>query len=245
MFGARCCLIRPRITNVWKSSIAISRGNPQRCNESEGPTTGVYTSHTGLDFKLRASWYNRRGRLPSQHLDPALPKLFWFTPTFPTCPTVAEQFLDIKRTSPEGNFNVADFPSFAISFATAPAALANCPPLPSVISMLCMAEDSIKDLIENLQQLAKQRLREKREEKKDSYTDMVYSKNTFGTILTISQRLSFSEFPFTDPIFYGIDPLQEYVELSMSGSTGERSFADIITSIRYWVIHSITIPFFL
>jgi hypothetical protein len=47
--------------------------------------------------------------------------------------------LDIKRTSPEGNFNVADFPSFAISFATAPAALANCPPFPSVISMLCMA----------------------------------------------------------------------------------------------------------
>ncbi|XP_055826217.1 uncharacterized protein ycf72-like [Solanum dulcamara] len=79
------------------------------------------------------------GRLPSQRLDPALPKLFWFTPTFPTCPTVAEQFLDIKRTSPEGNFNVADFPSFAISFATAPAALANCPPFPSVISMLCMA----------------------------------------------------------------------------------------------------------
>ncbi|KAK8479783.1 hypothetical protein V6N11_018557 [Hibiscus sabdariffa] len=60
------------------------------------------------------------------------------TPTFPTCPTVAKQFLDIKRTSPKGNFNVADFPSFAISFATAPAALANCPPLPSVISMLCM-----------------------------------------------------------------------------------------------------------
>nr|YP_009747935.1 cytochrome b559 subunit alpha [Chamaegastrodia shikokiana]QII89615.1 cytochrome b559 subunit alpha [Chamaegastrodia shikokiana] len=27
----------------------------------------------------------------------------------------------------------------------------------------------------------------------------------------------------------------------MSGSTGERSFANIITSIRYWVIHSITI----
>ncbi|CAN4125518.1 unnamed protein product [Withania somnifera] len=65
--------------------------------------------------------YHKR-RLPSQRLDPALPKLFWFTPTFPTCPTVAEQFLDIKRTSPE-----------------APAALANCPPFPSVISMLCMA----------------------------------------------------------------------------------------------------------
>ncbi|KAM0029389.1 putative photosystem II cytochrome b559, alpha subunit [Helianthus debilis subsp. tardiflorus] len=28
----------------------------------------------------------------------------------------------------------------------------------------------------------------------------------------------------------------------MSGSTGERSFVDIITSIRYWVIHSSTIP---
>ncbi|KAF4402743.1 hypothetical protein G4B88_010195 [Cannabis sativa] len=70
------------------------------------------------------------GRVPTQRLDPALPKLFWFTPTFPTCPTVAEQFLGIKRTSPEGNFNVADFPSFPISFATAPAALANCPPFP-------------------------------------------------------------------------------------------------------------------
>ena len=28
----------------------------------------------------------------------------------------------------------------------------------------------------------------------------------------------------------------------MSGTTGERPFTDIITSIRYWVIHSITIP---
>jgi photosystem II cytochrome b559 subunit alpha len=28
----------------------------------------------------------------------------------------------------------------------------------------------------------------------------------------------------------------------MSGNTGECSFVDIITSIRYWVIHSITIP---
>jgi photosystem II cytochrome b559 subunit alpha len=27
-----------------------------------------------------------------------------------------------------------------------------------------------------------------------------------------------------------------------SGSTGERPFGDIITSIRYWLIHSITIP---
>jgi photosystem II cytochrome b559 subunit alpha len=26
------------------------------------------------------------------------------------------------------------------------------------------------------------------------------------------------------------------------GSTGERLFSDIITSVRYWIIHSITIP---
>ncbi|KAJ1256103.1 hypothetical protein BS78_K083300, partial [Paspalum vaginatum] len=79
------------------------------------------------------------GRLPSQHLDPALPKLFWFTPTLPTCPTVAKQFWDTKRTSPNGNLNVANLPSFAISFATAPAALGYRPPLPRVISMLCIA----------------------------------------------------------------------------------------------------------
>ncbi|KAL2581712.1 hypothetical protein AAZV13_15G199600 [Glycine max] len=36
--------------------------------------------------------------------------------------------------------------------------------------------------------------------------------------------------------------VQEYVEFNMSRSTGERSFVDIITSIRYWIIHSITIP---
>nr|BAD33721.1 putative ORF137 [Oryza sativa Japonica Group] len=54
------------------------------------------------------------GRLPSQHLDPALPKLFWFTSTLPTCPTVAKQFWDTKRTSPNGNLKVADLPSFAI-----------------------------------------------------------------------------------------------------------------------------------
>ena len=28
----------------------------------------------------------------------------------------------------------------------------------------------------------------------------------------------------------------------MSCSTGERPFSDIVTSIRYWVIHSVTIP---
>lgn len=28
----------------------------------------------------------------------------------------------------------------------------------------------------------------------------------------------------------------------MAGLTGERPFSDIVTSIRYWVIHSVTIP---
>ncbi|KFM22495.1 Cytochrome b559 subunit alpha [Auxenochlorella protothecoides] len=28
----------------------------------------------------------------------------------------------------------------------------------------------------------------------------------------------------------------------MSGATGERPFSDVLTSIRYWEIHSITIP---
>lgn len=28
----------------------------------------------------------------------------------------------------------------------------------------------------------------------------------------------------------------------MAGTTGERPFGEIITSVRYWVIHSITIP---
>ncbi|KAJ8427728.1 hypothetical protein Cgig2_010246 [Carnegiea gigantea] len=78
------------------------------------------------------------GRLPSQRLNPTLPKLLYLTPIFPTCPAIAEQFLDVKRTSPKGNFNVVDFFSFVISCATTPAALANCPPSPSMISMLCM-----------------------------------------------------------------------------------------------------------
>jgi photosystem II cytochrome b559 subunit alpha len=30
--------------------------------------------------------------------------------------------------------------------------------------------------------------------------------------------------------------------LMSGGSTGERPFSDIITSVRYWIIHSITIP---
>ncbi|MEM9275179.1 MAG: cytochrome b559 subunit alpha [Cyanobacteria bacterium P01_F01_bin.143] len=28
----------------------------------------------------------------------------------------------------------------------------------------------------------------------------------------------------------------------MAGTTGERPFSDIITSVRYWVIHGVTIP---
>lgn len=44
-------------------------------------------------------------------------------------------------------------------------------------------------------------------QKKDSYTDSVYSKDALGTILTISQRCNFSQLSFTDLIFYGIDLL--------------------------------------
>ncbi|KAL3613396.1 hypothetical protein CASFOL_042762 [Castilleja foliolosa] len=81
---------------------------------------------------------------------------------------------------------------------------------------------------------------------KGSYTDSVYSKDALGTILTVLQRYKFSDClllisSFTESIPFDCTR-KEYVELSMSGSTGERSFADIITSIRYWVIHSITIP---
>jgi photosystem II cytochrome b559 subunit alpha len=47
------------------------------------------------------------------------------------------------------------------------------------------------------------------------------------------------------PFMAGYCLWQDSVELKgvfMSGATGERPFSDILTSIRYWVIHSITIP---
>ncbi|KAG5606353.1 hypothetical protein H5410_027845 [Solanum commersonii] len=58
------------------------------------------------------------GLLPSQRLDPVVPKLFWYTPTFPTCLTVAEQFLEIKRTSPEVQTTLKGraFPNFIGTF---------------------------------------------------------------------------------------------------------------------------------
>jgi len=28
----------------------------------------------------------------------------------------------------------------------------------------------------------------------------------------------------------------------MAGTTGERPFSDIVTSVRYWLIHAVTIP---
>jgi len=39
MLEAKYCRIKPQIRNVWNSCIAISRGNPHRCNESDGPIT--------------------------------------------------------------------------------------------------------------------------------------------------------------------------------------------------------------
>ena len=47
-------------------------------------------------------------------------------------------------------------------------------------------------------------------QKKDSYTDSVYSKETFGTLLTISQRFDFIKWKFNDFIFFGVDPLWLY-----------------------------------
>ena len=44
-------------------------------------------------------------------------------------------------------------------------------------------------------------------QKKDSYTDSVYSKETFGTLLMISQRFDFIKWKFNDFIFFGVDPL--------------------------------------
>jgi photosystem II cytochrome b559 subunit alpha len=36
--------------------------------------------------------------------------------------------------------------------------------------------------------------------------------------------------------------LKKISKIMSGGSTGERPFTDILTSIRYWIIHSITIP---
>jgi photosystem II cytochrome b559 subunit alpha len=36
--------------------------------------------------------------------------------------------------------------------------------------------------------------------------------------------------------------LERLIQTMSGGSTGERPFTDILTSIRYWIIHSITIP---
>lgn len=41
---------------------------------------------------------------------------------------------------------------------------------------------------------------------------------------------------------WGLHPLFKGDINFMSGQTGERPIVDIVTSIRYWIIHSITIP---
>lgn len=78
------------------------------------------------------------GRLPNQRLDPAFPKPSLPISMFPTRPTLARQFWDIKRISLEGSLSVANWPSFAITFAAAPAALTDYPPLPDFNSILCI-----------------------------------------------------------------------------------------------------------
>jgi photosystem II cytochrome b559 subunit alpha len=39
-----------------------------------------------------------------------------------------------------------------------------------------------------------------------------------------------------------LEILKHFNIIMSGGSTGERPFTDILTSIRYWIIHSITIP---
>ena len=56
--------------------------------------------------------------------------------------------------------------------------------------------------------------------------------------ISVNFRLLIPSFTEAIPPF----TVHEYVELSMSGSRGTRSFADIITCIRYWVIHNKPIP---
>ncbi|KAJ7941892.1 Photosystem II protein D1, partial [Quillaja saponaria] len=57
------------------------------------------------------------GRLPSQHLDPALPKLFWFhSQHFPLVRLLLSSFWISNGPPQKVILNVADFPSFAISF---------------------------------------------------------------------------------------------------------------------------------
>lgn len=46
----------------------------------------------------------------------------------------------------------------------------------------------------------------------------------------------------TPCVFKLVIILQPFKGEQMAGTTGERPFSDILTSIRYWVIHSITIP---
>jgi len=80
-----------------------------------------------------------------------------------------------------------------------------------------------------------------------SYTYLACFANTFSIIPPDKANKSEPKIflPFGrlfEATFFRNYNLSLYTEVTMSGNTGERPFADIITSIRYWVIHSITIP---
>ncbi|KAK2653019.1 hypothetical protein Ddye_012875 [Dipteronia dyeriana] len=64
----------------------------QEKEHQEEETQFLRSSMATLEAKLVRGGYSQvdQGCLPSQHFDSALPKLFWFTPIFPTCPTVAQ-----------------------------------------------------------------------------------------------------------------------------------------------------------
>jgi len=83
----------------FSTSSSKCRITPRGCGFFSTNWGPPFTTAMGLVYRVHnySSYYS----LPSQHLDPALPTLLWFTPAFPTCPTLAQLFWDIKRTYPE------------------------------------------------------------------------------------------------------------------------------------------------
>src|SRR5699024_11997490 len=70
------------------------------------------------------------GLTPFQRVRPAFPTRTNSCSMFPTCPTVARQVDNTKRTSPELKRTNVYFPSRPRICAPAPAERTNCPPAP-------------------------------------------------------------------------------------------------------------------
>src|SRR5699024_11549251 len=76
------------------------------------------------------------GLTPFQRVRPAFPTRTNSCSMFPTCPTVARQVDNTKRTSPELKRTNVYFPSRPRICAPAPAERTNCPPAPGFNSTL-------------------------------------------------------------------------------------------------------------